>query len=273
MQANSFSTATFFDLFEQQSLPHFQGTGALTPESSDESSKPRKVVAENVFSHFAKKEEEDFNFLNFDFVAPTTPPGTVSPSLLHSASVESIFSESQSGTPMFDEIPLTGAEELKSLFDADFDIPIIPKVEAPSVPVLPDFVAGVAPLPTPSPAPIAVKIERDVRPGAKRSASEAEFSIPTDNKRSLSLPNASFGASEDCQQSQEARGMPLEPVVCDSDDPVALKRARNTEAARRSRARKVERMSVLESRVEDLTKVNKALEEEVLRLRALLGQQ
>lgn len=56
------------------------------------------------------------------------------------------------------------------------------------------------------------------------------------------------------------RNTPLTPVVCESDDPVALKRARNTEAARRSRARKLERMSQLEERVEQLLAKNEELE-------------
>ncbi|KAH3674984.1 hypothetical protein WICPIJ_009370 [Wickerhamomyces pijperi] len=284
MQANTFTTAnSFFDLFDQQAagLPNFHqqaAIGALTPESSDESYKPRKVAvaAENVFSHYAKKEpqDEEFNFLNFDFVAPSTPPGTVSPSLLHSTSIDSIFSESQSGTPMFDEIPFSDAAELKSLFDAEFDIPVIAKAEADSsLPVLPEFASAAAPIsllptPSPAPAPASVKFEEASRPAVKRSATEAEISSPADCKRSMSLPNTGALEGRKVRSQQE-----LAPVVCESDDPVAQKRARNTEAARRSRARKVERMTVLEDRVEDLTNRNKALEEEVLRLRALLGQQ
>ncbi|CAR27900.1 hypothetical protein ZYGR_0N03870 [Zygosaccharomyces rouxii] len=56
------------------------------------------------------------------------------------------------------------------------------------------------------------------------------------------------------------RNAPLTPVLCESDDPVAMKRARNTEAARRSRARKLERMSQLEERVEELLAKNEELE-------------
>ncbi|ODV75014.1 amino acid starvation-responsive transcription factor GCN4 CYBJADRAFT_114644, partial [Cyberlindnera jadinii NRRL Y-1542] len=61
-------------------------------------------------------------------------------------------------------------------------------------------------------------------------------------------------------------------IVVDSSDPIAAKRARNTEAARRSRARKMERMSQLEDKVEELQEKNEALEQEVERLRALLAQ-
>lgn len=56
------------------------------------------------------------------------------------------------------------------------------------------------------------------------------------------------------------RNSPLTPVVCESDDPVSMKRARNTEAARRSRARKLERMTQLEEKVEELLSRNEELE-------------
>ncbi|ODQ78550.1 hypothetical protein BABINDRAFT_25171, partial [Babjeviella inositovora NRRL Y-12698] len=53
-------------------------------------------------------------------------------------------------------------------------------------------------------------------------------------------------------------------------DPVALKRARNTEAARRSRARKMEKMSVLEDKCDDLNAKNEWLEKELLRLKGII---
>ncbi|RLV90626.1 General control protein GCN4 [Spathaspora sp. JA1] len=72
--------------------------------------------------------------------------------------------------------------------------------------------------------------------------------------------------------SKKSRSQPLQPVVMDSADPVSLKRAKNTEAARRSRARKMERMTQLESRVEELIDEKSDMEREVLRLRELLTQ-
>lgn len=67
------------------------------------------------------------------------------------------------------------------------------------------------------------------------------------------------------------RNTPLTPVVCESDDPTALKRARNTEAARRSRARKLERMTQLEQRVEELLAKNEELERRNRQLEQRLG--
>lgn len=63
----------------------------------------------------------------------------------------------------------------------------------------------------------------------------------------------------------------LPPITLNSSDPVALKRAKNTEAARRSRARKMERMSQLEFKVEELLEDKSKLEKEVIRLRELLS--
>ncbi|KAI9368569.1 hypothetical protein BJX61DRAFT_210677 [Aspergillus egyptiacus] len=47
---------------------------------------------------------------------------------------------------------------------------------------------------------------------------------------------------------------PLPPIEYDENDPAAVRRARNTEAARKSRQRKVERQNVLETRIEELEK-------------------
>lgn len=70
---------------------------------------------------------------------------------------------------------------------------------------------------------------------------------------------------------RKVRTTPLSPVVADSDDPVALKRARNTEAARRSRARKTQRMNELELKVEQLLKRNRELEQEIQRLNSIIS--
>ena len=67
------------------------------------------------------------------------------------------------------------------------------------------------------------------------------------------------------------RSQPLQPIVVDDiKDAAALKRAKNTEAARRSRARKMERMSQLEDKVENLINEKQALQDQVERLQELL---
>ncbi|ODV82339.1 uncharacterized protein CANTADRAFT_4347 [Suhomyces tanzawaensis NRRL Y-17324] len=70
--------------------------------------------------------------------------------------------------------------------------------------------------------------------------------------------------------SKKQRSQPLMPVELDSSDPALLKRAKNTEAARRSRARKMERMSQLEEKVESLINDKEELISEVARLKELL---
>lgn len=72
--------------------------------------------------------------------------------------------------------------------------------------------------------------------------------------------------------SKKQRSQTLEPISFDGiQDSAALKRAKNTEAARRSRARKMERMAQLEEKVEDLMNENSKMCDEVERLKALLG--
>lgn len=71
--------------------------------------------------------------------------------------------------------------------------------------------------------------------------------------------------------SKKQRSQPLKPVMVHNEDPVLMKRARNTEAARRSRARKMERMNQLETKVEELMEEKKELADEVARLKSLLS--
>ena len=74
-----------------------------------------------------------------------------------------------------------------------------------------------------------------------------------------------------CYLFEKHRSQPLQPIVVDDiKDAAALKRAKNTEAARRSRARKMERMSQLEDKVENLINEKQALQDQVERLQELL---
>ncbi|KAF5101296.1 hypothetical protein D0Z00_000966 [Geotrichum galactomycetum] len=72
--------------------------------------------------------------------------------------------------------------------------------------------------------------------------------------------------------SRKPRSAPLAPIVVDeSCDTVQAKRARNTAAARRSRARKLERMTQLEDKVAQLLALNNALESENSQLKTDLS--
>lgn len=72
--------------------------------------------------------------------------------------------------------------------------------------------------------------------------------------------------------SRKPRSAPLAPIVVDeSCDTVQAKRARNTAAARRSRARKLERMTQLEEKVAQLLALNNALGSENSQLKTDLS--
>ncbi|ODV97619.1 hypothetical protein PACTADRAFT_47502, partial [Pachysolen tannophilus NRRL Y-2460] len=83
---------------------------------------------------------------------------------------------------------------------------------------------------------------------SKRRQDSSSSLVSLENEKRDHLGVVSYHKKQRCA--------PLTPVFTDSDDPVAVKRARNTEAARRSRARKMERMSQLEDRVEQLLQRN-----------------
>lgn len=126
---------------------------------------------------------------------------------------------------------------------------------------------------------VSIKAEPEERISIKR---EAEESLSPSDQEDLEIPvkrqkTDSHGESQKIDRlgcvayNRKQRSAPLIPVVIpETGDCAAIKRARNTEAARRSRARKMKRMNQLEHRVDDLLKRNEDLEAEVTRLRALL---
>lgn len=101
----------------------------------------------------------------------------------------------------------------------------------------------------------------DVSSGLKKSFSDNNITSPKAKVDHLGI----------ITYNRKNRSAPLTPVIPESSDPAALKRARNTEAARRSRARKLKRMNQLEDKVEELLNKNTSLEDEILRLKNLLN--
>lgn len=71
-------------------------------------------------------------------------------------------------------------------------------------------------------------------------------------KRSVAPASPAVRPSSVAGVNAKKRDKPLPPIMVDENDPVALKRARNTAAARKSRARKVEERDVLETRIAEL---------------------
>lgn len=202
----------------------------------------------------------------------------------HSELLDSVFlNEDVDNTPMFDELDFvlegTKKEDWVSLFDADHE------VDSNSNPVVKDedlllplgLVENEEPASNPS---------NDVE---DKQSSSIDFEFDQDltspnqlmtpqTSSTLSTPNLDNGPSKKrkmdhlgcVKYSKKNRNQPLEPIKSNSNDPILMKRAKNTEAARRSRARKMERMSQLEDRVEELLEFNGDLSNEVTRLRQLL---
>lgn len=90
----------------------------------------------------------------------------------------------------------------------------------------------------------------------KSFASNTSYTTSPAMTRTKSSPGESPGTGHGRHSSvsgvSRRTGKPLGPVACDKADPVSVKRARNTEAARKSRARKLEKVDGLEEQIERL---------------------
>lgn len=206
-----------------------------------------------------------------------------SPILVHSEVLESVFSTTLEGhedmlgnTPMFDELDfimdgskVNSKEDWVSLFKEE--------PESRETPALPDqdddledlFAEDFKDTFDFAPAAKPVKqLETPATPSLKTPVISEMLPAASKNRISKKSKVDHLGC---VSYSKKQRSQPLKPVDVVSEDPVAMKRARNTEAARRSRARKMERMSQLEAKVEDLMESKNALADEVTRLREILA--
>lgn len=91
----------------------------------------------------------------------------------------------------------------------------------------------------------------------KSFATNTAYTAAPSMTRNKSSPGQSPGTAHGRHSSvsgvnSRRSGKPLGPVVCDKADPTSVKRARNTEAARKSRARKLEKVENLEETIEGL---------------------
>ncbi|EHN02813.1 Gcn4p [Saccharomyces cerevisiae x Saccharomyces kudriavzevii VIN7] len=257
-----------------------------TNESTSASTTTAKpVVGQLVFDKFIKTEEDSMikqdapSNLDFDFTLPQTVTASNTEAVLpipelDAAVVESFFSSSTDSTPMFEYENLEeNSKEWTSLFDNDIpvttdDVSLADKAiesteEASLVPSNLE-VSTISFLPT----PVLEDAKLSQTKKAKKPNSIAKkFHQHHGNEDESRLDHLGVVA-----YNRKQRSIPLSPIVPESGDPAALKRARNTEAARRSRARKLQRMKQLEDKVEELLSKNYHLENEVARLKKLVGE-
>lgn len=198
---------------------------------------------EAIPSDFIKKEDAELG--QFTFSAPEYSPstGTISPLEVQ---LEPLFS-SPSERPMFE--PSEGdASQWVSLFEEEEAVASRSFSETPHTGANPTVV---------------------VKRSYSQTALPSEEEIEDQTNRTVTSGSKTdhLGCTT---YTKKQRSIPLPPIVSSAGDPASMKRARNTEAARRSRARKMERMNQLEDKVEALLNRNSELEAEVSRLRSLL---
>lgn len=220
-------------------------------------------------------EESPINkvFVSFDNVELErlfTPPltDTISPKELMSNNIsDGVFNDLEQ-SPLFDDVDIGDINKWPSLFedrnsvssmDSFDDYPVKKEVETEEAfdEVSPQGSSSVE-----EPASlesIAKALKVDEVSKGKRKRSEGDPSVDNEKRDALGFT----------VYSRKPRSQPLNPIVVPEggEDDIVTKRARNTEAARRSRARKMARMGQLEEKVYELISKNQELEKEVLRLK------
>ncbi|KAM5463031.1 General control protein [Microsporum audouinii] len=193
------------------------------------------------------------------FGIPETPQ-TVSPQeLLLDSSCPSSTSFTDLSTPSFgtpgtfshNTSPLFGNvddlppdhEAWDSLFPGD-STPAPEEVSKAPVTVAPQPPVQLATQPVTQPEPTSVTT------APSPAVRSRNFSAPSPRSNTRAGTNRHSSVSGVTKRTRERQ--PLPPITVDTSDPVAVKRARNTEAARKSRARKVELQESLERRIEEL---------------------
>lgn len=170
------------------------------------------------------------------------PAGTVSPKdLMMDASAPPSTSFTDLSTPFFDS-PGYFSQETSPMFPGDNELApgheewesLFPVNDGFSSTNLDDLSAAVSAPPKTVPPPPSPMVRAASSPGQSTGTSRNGSSTSTTKHSSISGVGS------------HRRTKPLPPIKYDPDDPVAVKRARNTEAARKSRARKLERQEEME---------------------------
>ncbi|KNG81360.1 hypothetical protein ANOM_010701 [Aspergillus nomiae NRRL 13137] len=174
------------------------------------------------------------------------PSGTISPKdLFMDASAPPSASFTDLSTPSF-ESPGYFSQEPSPMFATDLELG--PGVEewGSLFPNQDDFSLGLD--------TTALELAALSQPKLKPDVTPASPMIRTTSSRATS-PSARSVTKHSTVAGVNARQRkPLPPIKFDCQDPVAMKRARNTEAARKSRARKLERQEEMQRRIDELEK-------------------
>jgi len=169
----------------------------------------------------------------------SAPPSATFTDLSTPPSFESPGYFSQDTSPMFTELEFpAGHEQWDPLFptnDTDAFSAAFDSTAMEVATAMPPPKASLPPIP---PSPV-VKAPSSPAPQAAPS--------PSPSRASSAKPSSVAGVNA-------RQRKPLPVIKYDSNDPVAVKRARNTEAARKSRARKLQRQDELERRIAELEK-------------------
>ncbi|AOA61509.1 Transcriptional activator of amino acid biosynthetic genes [Komagataella phaffii] len=257
----SFDQAMDFDIVQsvtstQDHIPMVLGESVL-----------RSFVGNDANKAPAIKQEYEALPLNAQIVNPELTPsvGTISPLEIHTSVLDSVLSTDftdADNSPMFESPESEDPNNWVSLFADETTLATTPAVSrapaASASPVVPS-------LKTTSGDEQQLTVKQFVEyPSAKDKLS------PKSVEKKISFKKDHLGV---VGYTRRQRSSPLAPIVVKDDDPVSMKRARNTEAARRSRAKKMKRMSQLEDKVEELLICKSELEAEVERLKSLVKHQ
>ncbi|KAJ5482687.1 hypothetical protein N7539_006133 [Penicillium diatomitis] len=179
----------------------------------------------NAFSPSAPTDTVSPKDVMFD--ASSVPPSATFTDL-STPLLESPGAFSSGPSPMFTDLDLLGPNDWTPLFD-----------DAAAM----DAFQGLA---------MVASIEEPSKTGMPQPV---QISKPASPVKSVSSPISATGSTKPSSVAGINRPRKeLSPIAFDPSDPVAAKRARNTEAARKSRAKKLERQMSAEARIADLQK-------------------
>lgn len=211
----------------------------------------------------------------------TPMSGTISPQLLGRAKIDANDTLAFGGSPLFDCNEIEDSNTWDSLFN-EADSTELKPVTKPSLPV--NTIISKTPVPIrkkPEVIKVEPKIEKPLQPTLLPNVGPSISDLnPLKRKRQASVavepPVGEYkkDALGITAYNRKPRSTPLSPIVVDetNGDSVLVKRARNTAAARRSRARKLERMTQLEAKVEELLAQNKDLQSENKKLKTAIDE-